>query len=113
MHELSLCKRIIEIIEETLASLPGKKVKRIALEIGELVGIDQDTLLFSFDVVTQGTVVQGALVDVITVPGRAKCEVCQQITHLHRYGDNCKTCGNSLLTVLDGNELRVKSMEVI
>lgn len=113
MHELSLCRTIIEIIQDHLSGIESPRVTKIVLEIGELAAVDEVALRFSFDAVAKNTVAHGAILDIILVEGQAMCAVCQKGFRLRRYYDACPRCGNASLSVMRGDELRVKSMEVL
>ena len=112
MHELSLCRTILDVINDHTIGKNCKRVKRVALEIGQLAAVDQSALRFSFDVVTKGTIAANALLDIIEVEGQAICDVCHKTVKLKHYFDACQTCGNFSLSVTQGEELRVKFREV-
>lgn len=112
MHELWLCKSIMEIIQQSALTTNTTKVKKIVLEIGQLTAVDKDSLLFSFQVTTQGTLAEDAELYIIDIPGIAQCESCRKMVPLRQYYDTCQACGSHALTVTQGEELRVKSMEV-
>ena len=112
MHELSLCQRILDIINTTISGKNYSSIKKISLEIGQLAAVDPEALHFSFNVVTKGTIAADALLDIIEIDGEAICDICQKTVKLKRYYDACPDCGHFSLTVTQGEELRVKSMEV-
>ncbi|ARB93728.1 hydrogenase maturation nickel metallochaperone HypA [Legionella longbeachae] len=112
MHELWLCKNILEIIKQNANDTQCTRVKKIILEIGELVAIEKNALIFSFNVITKGTLAENAEIDIIDISGKAFCESCQQLGPLQQYYDACHTCGSHALKIVQGEELRVKSMVV-
>ena len=113
MHELSLCQRLVEIINQQAADLNCKRVTKVSLEIGQLIAIDPAAFRFGFEVVAVGTLAEKAHLEIIEIKGQAHCEVCQKTVTLNRYYDACSTCGEFSLTIVQGEELRVKSMEVV
>lgn len=113
MHELSLCRSLFDIINEHVAGKPFKCVKKVTLEVGQLVAIDESTLRFGFDIIAKGTLAEGAVLDIITIEGQAICNACQQCVKLENYYDACQNCGQFSLTVTQGEELRIQSMEVV
>lgn len=112
MHELWLCKNIFEMIQKKFDEKKFKRVKKISLEIGELVAVDPAALIFSFSVITEGTMAKDATLDIIPVHGKAICSVCRKSVNINQYADACSYCGSFELTITQGNELHVKSMEV-
>lgn len=112
MHELWLCKSILEIIKQNAVKKNCLRVTKIVLEIGQLAAVEKDSLIFSFNVITEGTVAENAELQIINIPGEAFCESCQKKVPLRQYYDECHSCGSHSLTVTQGEELRVKSMVV-
>lgn len=66
MHELAITEGIVTQVTE---KLPDKKITLVRLEIGELSGVVADALRFSFDLVTEGTNLEGARLEIIESPG--------------------------------------------
>jgi len=112
LHELSLCRMILEIVDEQVAKLNCTRVKTIYLELGELAAIDKAALLFGFEVVSQGTVAEKASLELIDVEGLGFCESCQKQVRLKRYHEGCTDCGQFALRIIQGEGLQFKSMEV-
>ncbi len=112
MHELWLCRSILEIIEQNARAKKCTRVRKVVLEIGELIAVEKNSLIFSFNVITTGTIAENATLQIIEVPGEAQCGSCQKKVPLRHYYDECQRCGSRLLKVTQGEELRVKSMEV-
>ena len=66
MHELAITEGIVTEVTE---KLPDKKITLVRLEIGALSGVVADALRFSFDLVTEGTNMAGARLEIIESPG--------------------------------------------
>jgi hydrogenase nickel incorporation protein HypA/HybF len=112
MHELWLCKSILELITQQVAAKRCNRVKTIVLELGQLSAVDLDSLNFSFKVIAQGSVAQNAELLVIDVPGEAVCNACHAKVPVKQYYDDCPRCGSHSLSIKQGEELRIKSMVV-
>jgi len=112
MHELSLCRAILDIINEQLAEKNCLRVKKVSLEIGQLAAVDESALRFGFEAITQGTIAEHAILDIINVEGQAICEACHKTVTLKHYYDPCQTCGHFSLKVTQGDALHVKSLEI-
>ncbi|WOJ90670.1 hydrogenase maturation nickel metallochaperone HypA [Methylocapsa polymorpha] len=108
MHEMGITQSIVAIVEEQAA---GRKVTRVTLEIGKLAAIMPEAIRFCFDVVAQGGALDGATLDIIEVPGRARCLDCGAEVALVEVFGRCG-CGSCRLERLTGEELNIKSMEV-
>ena len=112
MHELSLCRTLIAIIKEQVQGKNCRSVKKIGLEIGELAAVDQSALCFGFEVTCKNTLAESAILEIIAVEGQAICDACHNTVKLKQYYDACEICGHLSLTVTQGDELRIKYIEV-
>ena len=109
MHELSITRNIVAIVSERAN---GAKVTRVTLEVGKLSAVIPEAIRFCFDVVAQGTVLEGARLEVIEVPGRGRCRVCGLDVELRQLVERC-ACGSSDLDRLTGEELTIKQMVTV
>ncbi|ERT04674.1 hydrogenase nickel insertion protein HypA [Lyngbya aestuarii BL J] len=109
MHELGITQNIVAIVSEHARGAP---VKRVTLEIGKLSAIMPDAIRFCFDVCTQGTVLEGATLEIIEVVGLGKCRQCGTEVPLDQPFGICQTCNSVELDIIQGEELNIKEMEV-
>ena len=109
MHELSITRNIVAIVSERAN---GAKVAQVTLEVGKLSAVIPDAIRFCFDVVVQGTVLEGARLEVIEVSGRGRCRVCGLDLELRQLVERC-ACGSSDLERLTGEELTIKQMVTV
>ena len=108
MHELAITRNIVAIVGEAAG---GRKVRRVTLEIGKLSGVMADAVAFCFDVVAQGTALEGARLDIREIDGRARCDECASEFDTPTLVTRCP-CGSSAYRRLCGEELLVKTMEL-
>jgi hydrogenase nickel incorporation protein HypA/HybF len=108
MHELGITQSIVELAAERA---DGQRVRRVVVEIGKLSAVLPDAVRFCFDLVAEGTPVEGAELRVIETPGTAKCKECGTVLTLERPFGRC-SCGCTDLDWLTGEELRVIEIEV-
>ena len=108
MHELGIVQEIIALVTERAG---GAKVTRVVLEIGKLTAVLPDAVRFCFDLCSEGTAAEGAELEIIETPGRARCRACGAGVTLDRPFGRC-ACGGSDLEWLAGEELKVKEIEV-
>ncbi len=107
MHELSITRNIVAIAVENAR---GAKVLRVTVEIGRLSAVMPDAVRFCFDVVSRGTLAEGAALEILEVAGRARCTSCAVEVPLEQPVGRC-ACGG-ILEWVAGGELRVKELEV-
>lgn len=112
MHEIALCGSILQILEQQSRAQAFDRVKTVRLEVGELAQVELEALRFGFDVVTRGTLADGARLEVVDVPGEAWCPRCRQSVRARERFDPCPACGGYHLRITRGEEFRVKELEV-
>lgn len=108
MHELSITSSVVAICAERAL---GQQIRRVVLEIGKLSAVMPDAVRFCFEVCARDTVVEGAELEIIETPGRARCRECGGEMMLPDLFGRCE-CGSVDLEVVAGGELRIKQMEV-
>ena len=112
MHEMSLAEGIIQLIEDAARDQGFAHVRAVWLEIGRLSSVEPEALRFSFDVVTRGSLAEGARLEIIDVPGTAWCLACSRNVELPALHEACPRCGGYQVQVTGGTEMRVKELEV-
>lgn len=108
MHELAVMESVVETIRERLGD---QRVALVRLEIGELAGVELEALRFCFDVCTQGTPLAGAELDIVRIPGAARCRSCGGEHAAPSLASPCP-CGSFDRELVSGDELRLKEVEV-
>jgi hydrogenase nickel incorporation protein HypA/HybF len=109
VHELSLAKSIVETVEQHAA---GRRVTKVNMTIGALRHVVPGSLEFYFDIVSRGSVCDGAVLTQDIVPARARCETCQAEWELELPLFLCAECGGAGRPV-SGEELAVESIEIV
>ena len=66
MHELGLTKNIVSIVTD---HANGRAVGRIRLAVGPLACVERRALAFCFDIVAEGTVLEGANLEFVDADG--------------------------------------------
>ncbi|WP_397448611.1 hydrogenase maturation nickel metallochaperone HypA [Pseudomonas sp. NA-150] len=109
MHELSITQSIVEACNERAG---GARVLRVTLEVGRLSCVMPDALRFCFDVVTEGTPLQGSTLEIITLPGLSRCRDCGAPVQMLDLLSRC-SCGSvNLERPQGGDQLLIKSIEI-
>ncbi len=108
MHELALTQDLVGMIEETCA---GRRVTRVVLEVGKLAAVVPDAFRFCFELCAEGTVAEGAALEIIELDGHGKCRDCGRESELASIFQGCP-CGSLALELLSGEQLRLREVEV-
>jgi len=112
MHEMSLCEGILQILEDNARKQGYRRVKTVRLEIGGLAGVEVEAMRFGFEAVMQGTLAEGASLEITEPPGEAWCMQCARTVPVKQRFDACPECGSYQLQVTGGDEMRIKELEV-
>lgn len=112
MHEMSLAEGILQIVEGAAAQQDFTRVKEIRLEIGALSGVEVEALGFCLDVVLNGSVAEGARVELERIPGQGFCLACGGTVEIQALYDACPQCGSFQVQATGGTEMRVKDLLV-
>ena len=112
MHELSLTQSVVELCAARAAEQgEGARVTHVTLEIGMLSAVMPDAMRFCFEICAKDTALEGAELEIIEIPGRARCLDCAREIAVSQLYGIC-TCGSANRILISGEELRVKQMEV-
>ena len=108
MHELAITESVVASVSERL---PDARITGVKLEIGVLSGVVADSVRFCFDLVTEGTNLEGASLEIVESPASCQCRECGAE---FRPGDLIALCpcGSADVAVLSGSELRIISVQV-
>ena len=110
MHELSLAEAIASIAEEHAG---GRRVAKVEVKIGHFRQVVPTALTFAFELVTQGTPIEGAELEIKDVPARVACRSCKADSRLVEFPFACPSCGSVDVDVRAGDELFVEALELV
>lgn len=109
MHEMSITQGIIELC---LEHANGRRILSLDVEIGELSSMVPEAIEFCFEACSQETLLEGAQLNIIRIPGVGLCMECRKETALPELYGSCQHCGSNRVSVVSGEELRVREIEV-
>ncbi len=104
---------VIALIEQERATQAFDQVRLIRLELGALGCVESDALRFCFDAVAQGTIAQGAQLEIEMVPGQGWCPDCRRAAALAERLSACPHCAGARMRITAGDGLRLAELEVV
>jgi hydrogenase nickel incorporation protein HypA/HybF len=114
MHEMSIAQNILEIVQEEMNRNqyePGR-VREVAVQVGELVAVVPASLEFCFNILIENTEWKGAKLNIEVLPLIGRCQDCRHEYHIQDYDFICPQCNSTKITVVQGQELLIRHLEV-
>lgn len=111
MHELSIAMSIVDLAVQEAKSNGNSQLSALEIEVGELSGVDINGLDFSLGIILKSSRMN---VDhkILTVSPLSRCNACKKDFQTVRKYVKCPFCGSGDTRLMQGNELRLKSIIV-
>lgn len=109
MHELAIADSIVQIAQ---AHARGRRVRSVAVATGALRQVVPGALAFAFALLSEGTPLEGAALEVRTVPAVVRCRACGVASGQDAFPLACRACDGTDVEVTAGEELLVEELEV-
>ena len=109
MHELSIAESVVQIAGR---QADGRRVVKVRMKVGHLRQVVPSALAFGFELIAEGTPVEGAELEVEQVPAVGRCRECEAESQFANFPLQCRVCGGFELEILGGEELLVESLEL-
>lgn len=109
MHEIGLCE---PIVDAALRHAAGRRVTSVRVRVGARHAVVPDAFEQAFAIVADGTVADGAGVDLVVTPAVAVCHSCGGRTESADPLAACAGCGAVGLEMSGGDELVLESVEL-
>ena len=112
MHELPVTQSILEIALRYGDQNGAKCITHLYLVIGDLSSIIDDSVQFYWDIISQGTIAEGATLHFERVPTRMVCFECGH-TYFPEPGTlACPNCNSARVQVVAGDEFRLDALDI-
>lgn len=111
MHGLSAARNLIDAAKTTAAGRGLVRVTKLVVSVGEVFEVDAREVRLCFNLLKKGDPVMGSCR--LTIEPRAArfcCDSCGQTFGLESSG-RCPGCGSSRISLVDGNEILLLSVE--
>jgi hydrogenase nickel incorporation protein HypA/HybF len=109
VHELAIADQIVSIAAR---HANGRPVSKVEVKVGHLRQVVPSALEFAFELVAEGTSVDGARLELEVVPAAGICRDCGTESELSSFPLQCSRCGGFYVEVIRGEELLVEALEL-
>lgn len=102
----------LDAIRQQAVKYGATRVSRIVLRIGTLAGVDLDALRFAYEALAPGSLADGAVLEIESVPARAYCPTCHaEFGASHGFIFECPSCHACSGEIRAGRELGIARLE--
>ena len=112
MHELPITEHIIEIAEKHCRDAGGERVVRVDLVIGDYSGYVGSSVQMYFDIISEGTLCEGAEVHIEHVKPKLKCPSCGTLFERELLSFACPNCGTDGEPTDIGKEFYIDTIQI-
>ncbi len=112
MHELSIVASLFETLEEKAREHRARKITTVRLKVGRLAGVVPEFLKTAFDVYKEGTIADGAVLEIEETPITVRCRACGTETARDDFVLACPACGSTDIELIEGLELLLDRIEL-
>lgn len=111
MHEMGIADSVLTAVIAETARYPGNRACKVGLRIGELAGIDPDSLRFCFDALIKGSELASLVLEIQLCSRRHRC-ACGHEFAVRDYEFQCPSCSSLQTKCVSGDELELAFVEL-
>mgnify|MGYP002563573081 FL=1 len=112
MHEYPITEQIIKIAGEHCRKSGGTRVTKVNLVIGDYSGYVGESVQMYFDIISQDTICEGAIVEIQHVKPKLRCTQCGELFEKRPMTFDCPRCGGQGEPTDIGKEFYIESIEI-
>lgn len=112
MHELSITESLLKTACEYAEKNQAKRVTTLNLVIGDLSGVMDESVQFYWDMISENTVCEKALLKFDKKKAIMHCEDCSTDFEMGDELNPCPECGSMNLKIMSGREFLLDSIEI-
>ncbi|MCW5982670.1 MAG: hydrogenase maturation nickel metallochaperone HypA [Bryobacteraceae bacterium] len=112
MHELGIAQAVIDLAQSQLNGRPPSALRAIGLRLGEVSGVEKDSLSFCFECLVKDTEIERVQLKIELCPLRYRCLDCGREIAGGEWQAKCPSCGATSLAGEGGDELELAYLEL-
>ena len=109
---MSIAQNVIDIVKDEMVRNDVIKLRSIHLSVGKMSAIVPEALTFCFEIVIEGTELEGTKLTIDMAPLIGYCHVCNKEFEIEDYNFTCPTCGDKDIETISGRDLTIIEIEV-
>ena len=112
MHEYPITQQMIKICTKHCEEAGAEKVKSVKIVVGESSGFIGESIQMYFDIISEETPCEGAVLEIERVKPKLRCPACGELFHRAPMSFACPKCGTDGEPTEIGKEFYIADIEV-
>jgi hydrogenase nickel incorporation protein HypA/HybF len=112
MHEMSIALGLVEAVRTEMGRHGSKRLLRVGISIGELAGVDRQSLSFCLDATFAEEHWGQVVTEFRAQAVEARCRTCTRCFQPPRDDFRCPDCQTAAVDVLRGDAVEIEWLEV-
>jgi hydrogenase nickel incorporation protein HypA/HybF len=109
---MSIAAAVLDAVRAESALHGGAHVERAGLRIGELSGVEPESLRFCLETLVVGDPLEPIAFDLEICPWTRRCRDCGAQFRVAEYNPACAACGSSRTEAAGGDEMELSYLEL-
>jgi hydrogenase nickel incorporation protein HypA/HybF len=109
---MSIAAAVLETLRAEAASHGGARVARAGLRIGELSGVEPESLRFCLETLVTGSDLDPLAFDFEICPWTRRCRACGATFRVVEWNPACSTCGSPDTEAAGGDQMELTYLEL-
>ena len=112
MHELSVTQSLLDLSLRHAKEARARRVTSLNLTIGALSSYVDESIQFYWDIISRGTICEGARLSFHRIPAELVCLNCGKSYTMNTELQPCPECHSSQVKIASGDDFRLDSIDV-
>ncbi len=112
MHELPATQSILDIALKHAEQAHASRVTGLHIVVGQIASMVDDSVRFYWDIISKGTLAEGADLDFRRVPLELACLDCATRFYPGKEDFACPNCNGARVKVVGGEEFYLEAIDI-
>jgi hydrogenase nickel incorporation protein HypA/HybF len=109
---MSIAAAVLDAVRAEAAQRPGARVTRAGLRIGELSGVEPESLRFCLETLVSGSDLDPLAIDLELCPWTRRCRACGAEFRVVEWNPACSACGSPGTEPAGGDQIELSYLEL-
>ena len=112
MHELAVTENLLDIALRHASNEDAKRITDINIVIGDLSSIIDDSVSFYWEIITKGSIAEGAQLHFMRLQTLFRCLEFDRQFHPIADSFSCPACQSRRIQIIQGKEFYLESIQI-